>query len=88
MCVTLKAVLSGNHELRGFHNCDIRESLHGVVRDPAERRRRANAVSRLLKRMHVRGLIAKIPGTRRWKVTPRGQSLLTGGERPIALGLV
>ena len=29
-----QAVLSGAHEMRGFHNCDIRESLHGVVRDP------------------------------------------------------
>jgi hypothetical protein len=71
-----QAVLSGAHELRGFHNSDIRESLHGVIRDPAERRRRANAVSRLLKRLHVRGLIARIPRTRRWRVTTRGQSLL------------
>lgn len=39
-----QAVLPGAHELRGCHNCDIRESLHGVVRDPTERRRRANAV--------------------------------------------
>ena len=71
-----QAVLSGAHELRGFHNCDIRESLHGVVRDPTERRRRANAVSRMLKRLHVRGLIARIPRTRRWRVTSRGHSLL------------
>jgi hypothetical protein len=71
-----QAVLSGAHELRGFHNGDIRESLHGVVRDQAERRRRANAVSRMLKRLHVRGLIARIPRTRRWRVTARGQSLL------------
>ena len=71
-----QAVLSGAHELRGFQNSDIRESLHGVVRDPAERRRRANAVPRLLKRLHVRGLIAKIRRTRRWRVTQRGRSLL------------
>ena len=71
-----KAVLSGAHELRGFHNSDIRESLHGAIRDPGERRRRANAVSRLLKRLHVRGLIARIPRTRRWRVTQRGHSLL------------
>lgn len=71
-----KAVLSGAHELRGFHNSDIRESLHGVIRDRDERRRRANTVSRLLKRLHVRGLIARIPRTRRWRVTTRGQSLL------------
>ena len=36
----------------------------------------ANRVSRLLKRLHVRGLLAKIPRTRRWRVTSRGRSLL------------
>lgn len=71
-----QAVLSGSHELRGFHNADIRTQLYRETRDPHERRRRANAVSRLLKRLHVRGLIAKIPRTRRWRITVRGQSLL------------
>lgn len=71
-----RAVLSGSHELRGFHNPDIRQQLFRESRDPVERRRQATHVSRLLKRLHVRGLIAKIPRTRRWKVTARGQSLL------------
>jgi hypothetical protein len=71
-----QAVLSGEHLLRGFRNADIRETLWGPVKDPHERQRRANAVTRLLKRLHVRGLIAKIPRTRRWRVTARGQQLL------------
>ena len=71
-----QAVLSGAHELRGFHNSDIRKSLLRDSRDPSERRRQANRVSRMLKRLHVRGLIAKIPRTRRWRVTERGQTLL------------
>lgn len=70
------AVLSGSHELRGFHNADIRRRLRSEPRNALERRRQANAISRLLKRLHVRGLIAKIPRTRRWKVTARGQSVL------------
>jgi hypothetical protein len=30
----------------------------------------------LLKRLHVRGLIAKVPGTRRWQVTTHRQQVL------------
>jgi len=71
-----QAVLSGDHELRGFHNSDIRKSLLRDSRDPSERRRQANRVSRMLKRLHVRGLIRKIPRTRRWRITERGQTLL------------
>lgn len=71
-----QTVLSGAHELRGFHNSDIRNQLYQDTRDPALERRRANAVTRQLKRLHVRGLIAKIPRTRRWRLTTRGQSLL------------
>jgi hypothetical protein len=71
-----KAVLSGDHLLRGFYNAEIREDLWGLCRDTQERRRKATAVTRMLKRLHVRGLVAKIPRTRRWRITARGQSLL------------
>ena len=70
------AVLSGEHLLRGFRNAEILAALWGDSRDRAERLRRANAITRRLKRLHVRGLIAKIPRTRRWRVTARGQQLL------------
>lgn len=71
-----QAVLSGSHEIRGFQNADIRNQLYEQTRDQHLRRRRANAVTRQLKRLHIRGLIAKIPRTRRWRLTTRGQSLL------------
>ncbi len=71
-----QAVLSGEHLLRGFRNAEIREALWGLTNDSSQRRRRANAVTRLLKRLHVRGLLAKIPRTRRWRVTAVGQQLL------------
>lgn len=71
-----RAVLSGEHELRGFRNSDIRHQLHSITRDKVQDRRQANAVSRQLRRLHVRGLIAKIPRTHRWRVTERGRSLL------------
>jgi hypothetical protein len=71
-----QAVLSGDHHLRGFRNADIRQSLWPPTQDCRECRRRANAVTRLLKRLHVRGLVAKIPRTRRWRTTTKGQTLL------------
>jgi hypothetical protein len=71
-----EAVMAGEHRLRGFRNADIRDRLWTPTRDPRERRRRANAVTRLLQRLHVRGLLAKIPRTRRWRVTTSGERLL------------
>ncbi|MCA8997072.1 MAG: hypothetical protein KDA80_08800, partial [Planctomycetaceae bacterium] len=59
-----------------FQNSDIRNQLYTPTRDRHLRRRRANAITRQIKCLHIRGLIAKIPRTRRWRLTKRGQSLL------------
>ena len=69
-------VLDADHIARGFRNADIREPLFGDVRQERLRRRASAAVGRLLKRLHVRQLVAKVPRTRRWKVTERGRHLL------------
>jgi len=70
------AVLDGNHLVRGFRNADIREILYGGNDDPQECRRQSAAVGRLLKRLHVRGLIAKVPRSRRWHVSREGHRVL------------
>ena len=72
------AVLDGDHLVRGFRNADIREALYETTADPAERRRQSAAVGRLLKRLHVRGLIRKVPRSRRWHVSPSGHRVLQG----------
>jgi len=71
-----RAVLSGDHLLRGFHNAQIRQALWGQNLSADQRRRQARKVTRLLKRLHIRGLLAKIPHTRRWRVTGLGQQVL------------
>jgi hypothetical protein len=71
-----RAVLDGDHLVRGFRNVDIREALYGTTEDPEECRRLSTKVGRLLKRLHVRGLIRKVPRTRRWQVTQRGHDVL------------
>jgi hypothetical protein len=71
-----RAVLDGDHIARGFRNGDIRGPLFGRPKQAALQRRASAAVGRLLKRLHVRQLVAKIPRTRRWRVTERGRHLL------------
>ena len=71
-----RAVLHGEHQLRGFRNADLRRILHCDDREAALRRRTQAALGRRLKRLHVRGLVAKIPHTRRWQVTPLGHRTL------------
>jgi hypothetical protein len=71
-----RAVLDGDHIARGFRNGDIRQPLFGRLKTMGQQRRASAAVGRLLKRLHVRHLVAKIPRTRRWRVTERGRHLL------------
>jgi hypothetical protein len=71
-----QAVLHGDHLLRGFYNRDIRRLLGFADKPPSLLRKWTSRVGRLLKRLHVRGLIAKIPHTRRWRTTAIGQKLL------------
>lgn len=67
------AVLDGDHIARGFRNRDIRTAVFGTdTKDP----RRSAATGRLLKRLHARQLLAKIPRTRRWRITESGRHLL------------
>ena len=70
------AVLDGDGLARGFRNGDVRTALYGTLKTAALQRRASAAVGRLLKRLHVRHLVAKIPRTRRWRVTERGRRLL------------
>ena len=68
--------LKGEHALMGFRNQDIRKHLFTQPTSLAQRRRQANDISSLLKRLQVRSLIAKIPRSRRWRITPEGHKTL------------
>jgi hypothetical protein len=70
-----QAVLRGEHLLHGFRNAEIRRLLYDSCAHE-DRRRQSSAVGRLLKRLHVRGLLAKIPHGHRWRVTALGQQTL------------
>jgi hypothetical protein len=70
------AVLAGDHIPQGFRNQDIRAALYTESRPDPLRGRHSAAVGRLLKRLHVRGLVIKVPRTRRWRVTHEGRRVM------------
>jgi len=71
-----RILMAGEHCLHGFTNRDMRERLTStrLLRSCADDPKKASAkVTPLLQGLHAHGLIAKIPRTRRWRVTRYGQ---------------
>jgi len=71
-----RALSAGQHSLHGFRNSDIRNSLY-PNQDAGTQIKLSARISRILKRFHVRGLIAKIPHSRRWRVTTNGHAFMS-----------
>jgi hypothetical protein len=71
------AVLAGDHIQQGFCNKDIRTALYAEHYRAPDYVRHSAATGRLLKRLHIRGLIAKVQHTRRWRVTDKGRRILS-----------
>ena len=71
------AIFRGEHMLHGMRNEDVRRQLFGETKDRNLRRRHANKTTRLFRRLHVHGLLAKIPRSRRWRLTERGNLLIS-----------
>jgi hypothetical protein len=74
-----RAMMAGEHCIRGLTNADIRSRLQNsphlrnLANDP---KRQSAKVSRILKRFHLHKLIAKIPHSRKWRVTARGRQVM------------
>jgi hypothetical protein len=74
-----KAMMAGEHHIRGLSNAEIRTCLENSphLRDLADNPQKQSArVSRILCRFHAHKLIPKIPRTRRWRVTDRGKQIM------------
>jgi hypothetical protein len=72
------AALRGEHRLHGFRNRDLALLLFPKpTRDPVERRRRCARVTRLVQLLRAHGLAAKIPRTRRYRITSAGELLMS-----------
>jgi len=73
----MAAVMRGEHTIRGFTNADIRGHLCRASQDKQERRRASQRTGRRLQLLHAHGLIARIPRSRRWRVTVNGWAIMT-----------
>jgi hypothetical protein len=75
-----QSVMDGKHCIRGFSNRDIRQRLTATphLRDCINNPKKASArISRIFRRFRTHGLIAKIPRTRRWRVTVYGRRVMS-----------
>jgi hypothetical protein len=73
-----EAALRGEYALRGFRNHELAQHLFGPAPTEAvERRRRCGRVSRLISLLRAHGLIAKVPRSRRYRVTALGQRFMS-----------
>jgi hypothetical protein len=72
------AVLAGEHALNGFRNKHLQARLYPrPAASEQERRQRSVRVTRLLAKLHGHGLIAKVKGSRLYRVTENGTRLMS-----------
>jgi hypothetical protein len=72
------AALRGEFTVRGFRNRELAVHLFpSPSDDPAERRRRCGQVSRHIALLRAHGLLAKVPRSRRYRVTLLGQRFMS-----------
>ncbi len=76
--VLFEVLLAGEHALHGFTNRDVRHKL-GLTAYPLapDEDRQPSQVTRLFRRLHAHGLIAKIPRSHRWRVSLAGRRTMS-----------
>jgi hypothetical protein len=76
--VLLRAIARGNFIANGFRSRDIAALLgKPIPTDPGQRRRFMAKLSRQLRLLRAHGVIAKIDGTHRYRVTSAGRAVVT-----------
>jgi hypothetical protein len=73
-----EVLLAGEYTLHGFTNRDVRHKLaHTAYPLASEAEKQPGQVTRLFRRLHAHGLSAKIPHSRRWRVSLAGRRTMT-----------
>ena len=84
-----RVLLRGEFLLQGFRNKDVRRGLDPTAaKDPASRRKASGRISRLMRLLRAHGLIRKMPRTRYYRVTTKGQQVMTTALKLRATDLV
>lgn len=73
----LKTILRPEFLATGFRNRDLVEALYPGLKDPQAVKRAAARISYRLRLLHAHGLIAKLPRTRRYRITSKGCQIST-----------
>lgn len=73
----LRAIFRGEFRLDGFSNRDIRTLVHPMVADPTDARRQSTRITRQLRLLRAHGLIKKVPRTHRYRITRRGEAVIS-----------
>ena len=81
------AVLRGEHRVQGFRKRDIARRLYAHEAKDSEERRRCGRVTRLIQLLRAHGLVAKISRSRRYRVTARGERLMSAAIKVKELDL-
>jgi hypothetical protein len=77
-----RVLLDGKFLLQGFRNKDVRRALYPAAESrPATRRQASARVTRLLRLLRAHGLLRKVSHTLYYRVTNRGQHILTTALR-------
>jgi len=73
----LRVIGSGEFITNGFRSRDILPRLYAIPNDVPERTKLTAKLSRQLRLLRAHGIIEKIPGTHRYRVTRTGRTLMT-----------
>ncbi len=77
-----RAVLRGEHLLKGFRNQDLRHILNSRDEtDPVKRRRASGRITRQMRLLRAHGLIRKVSSTSYYRITPKGHHVMTTALR-------
>ncbi len=73
----LRAIMPGQYHIQGFRNRDLASQLHPKPpENMIEAQRRSRRVTRLISLLRAHRLIAKIPRSKRYRITTRGVRLV------------
>ena len=72
-----EAVLDGSHCINGFRNKDLRNHVFDNAKTAEETKKLSSKATRIIRKLRVHKLIAKIPRSTRYKVTDKGFRILS-----------
>lgn len=81
-CDIFRAVLAGEHAISGFRNRDLQAHLYRTAATaPDEAKRRCSRACRIIGKLRGHRLVAKVPGSRLYRVTARGHRVMSAALR-------